>query len=100
MRVVWLEILTRLRLDSVSLLHRKLAVLSRNSTVPSQLSPMSQAYPLAQLALQHCYSTYLDGDLTLEEYLVLKQAVQSVLFRSLAPNHLAPNHIVPNHKQR
>ena len=52
---------------------------------------MSQSYSLAQSALQHCYLTYVDGDLTLDEYLVLKQAVRSVLLRSIVPNPVVPN---------
>ena len=89
--MVWLEILIRLRLDSIYLLYRKFIMLSRNSTVSSQLNPMSQSYHLAQSALQHCYLTYVDGDLTLDEYLVLKQAARSVLFRSIVPKQIAPN---------
>ena len=70
-------------------------MLSHDPTVHSQSSPTSQAYCLAQSALQHCYLTYVDGDLTLDEYLVLKQAVRSVLFRAIAPNHVVPNHKEP-----
>ena len=70
-------------------------MMSRDSTVSSQLNPMSQSYRLAQSALQHCYLTYVDGDLTLDEYLVLKQAVRSVLFRSIVPDHVVPNHKEP-----
>ena len=88
--MVWLKIQNRLTLDGISLLYRKFIMLSRDPTVHSQLSPMSQSYHLAQSALQHCYLTYADGDLTLDEYLVLKQAVRSVLLRSIVPNYIAP----------
>ena len=55
--------------------------MSQVSTCSS--NAMSPSYRSAQLALQHCYLTYVDGDLSLDEYLVLKQTVWSVLFRSI-----------------
>ena len=36
---------------------------------------------MAQSALQHCYQTYADGDLTFDEYVVLEDVVLSVLSR-------------------
>jgi hypothetical protein len=81
--VVWLKILIRLMLGRIYLLCREFMVMSQAPTVPSQSNPMSQSYLLAESALQHCYLTYVDGDLTLDEYLVLKQAVWSVMFRSI-----------------
>ncbi len=79
--VVWLKILIWLMLGSIYLLNRELIVMSQASTVSFQ--SMSHSYRLAQSALQHCYLTYMDGDLTLDEYLVLKQTVWSVMFRSI-----------------
>ena len=81
--VVWLEILIRLTLGRIYFLCREFMIMTQASTVPSQSNPMSQSYVLAQSALQHCYLTYVDGDLTLDEYLVLKQTVWSVMFRSI-----------------
>jgi hypothetical protein len=40
-----------------------------------------QPYQIAQSALQHCYLTYIKGDLTFEEYAVLKETVLSVVSR-------------------
>ena len=72
-------------LGNIHLLYRELIVMSKASAVSSGC--MSRSYLLAQSALQHCYLTYMDGDLTLDEYLVLKQAVWSVMFRSNVPNY-------------